>query len=209
MTTAPLPDQATTKQRDDLRKQCLQARGQMSGRRRWLAESRISEYTLSLAFSLHAQHVAGYAAVRGEVSLDQALTTLSSAGCFLYLPRVTGTEMAFHKLGRQTFLRRSPHRILEPVFSPWRPARQLDLVLVPLVGFDKHGTRLGYGAGHYDRHFAYKRELPNASPLLCGIAFECQRIEFLKRQPWDVPLNLIITERGVHRYIEQPKECTT
>ena len=77
--------------------------------------------------------------------------------------------------------------------------RWLDLVLVPLVGFDARGTRLGMGAGFYDRHFAFLRHRRTwHRPRLLGLAFDVQRVERLADAAHDVPLWGIVTERGIY-----------
>jgi 5-formyltetrahydrofolate cyclo-ligase len=71
----------------------------------------------------------------------------------------------------------------------------VSLLFIPLVGFDSAGTRLGMGAGYYDRYIG---RLPPASrPLLVGLAHEVQRSERpLTREPWDIPLDAVVTESG-------------
>jgi 5-formyltetrahydrofolate cyclo-ligase len=68
-----------------------------------------------------------------------------------------------------------------------------DVLLVPLVGFDPAGYRLGYGGGYYDRTLA---ALP-AKPLVIGIGFELSRLETIYPQPHDIPMSVIVTEHGV------------
>ena len=65
-----------------------------------------------------------------------------------------------------------------------------DIILTPLVGFDRAGNRLGQGAGHYDRAFA---EHPDATRI--GIAWSVQEVSALPVDPWDIPLHHIITEK--------------
>ncbi len=97
------------------------------------------------------------------------------------------------------------------VFRAWRPgarmqpgfggipvpaageAVQPELLLVPLVGFDAHGYRLGYGGGYYDRTLA---AMP-AKPVTVGVGFEQSQLATIHPQPHDVPMDLIVTERGV------------
>lgn len=67
-----------------------------------------------------------------------------------------------------------------------------DIILTPLVGFDSHCNRLGQGAGHYDRAFAL---WPDA--LRIGIAWSIQQVDDLPRDPWDVPLHMIVTEAEI------------
>ncbi len=72
-------------------------------------------------------------------------------------------------------------------------------MLVPLVGFDARGYRLGMGAGFYDRHFEFLRHRRTwLRPLLLGVAFEVQRLEHFADVDHDVPLWGVVTERGIY-----------
>ncbi len=84
------------------------------------------------------------------------------------------------------------HRGLTP---PWG----LDLILMPLVGFDADGGRLGMGGGFYDRTLAFLRQRRLwRRPRLIGIAHACQRVAQLPTRPWDIPLDGVVTEQGFH-----------
>jgi 5-formyltetrahydrofolate cyclo-ligase len=72
-------------------------------------------------------------------------------------------------------------------------ATRLDVVCVPLIAFDRTGTRLGHGAGYYDSTFAF-RGPRRTRPLLVGLAHAFQCVPHLDRQPWDVPLDLVVTD---------------
>jgi 5-formyltetrahydrofolate cyclo-ligase len=75
----------------------------------------------------------------------------------------------------------------------------LDLLLVPLVGFDANCNRLGMGGGYYDRTLSYlAHRLHWRRPRLIGIAHECQRVAELPVRPWDVHLDLVVTECQVY-----------
>jgi 5-formyltetrahydrofolate cyclo-ligase len=91
--------------------------------------------------------------------------------------------------------------IPEPVARGRRLTRplDLDLVLVPLVGFDRHGHRLGMGGGFYDRSFSFLRHRTRGwhRPVLIGTAFACQQIDEIPPEPWDVPLDAVATEDGI------------
>jgi 5-formyltetrahydrofolate cyclo-ligase len=79
---------------------------------------------------------------------------------------------------------------------PWA----LDLLLVPLVGFDAGCNRLGMGGGYYDSTLAYLRLRQRwHRPLLVGIAHECQRVDRIDARPWDIPLEAVVTEQWVYR----------
>ncbi|KAA6187437.1 5-formyltetrahydrofolate cyclo-ligase [Thiohalocapsa marina] len=80
-----------------------------------------------------------------------------------------------------------------------RGPQAMDLILMPLVGFDADCNRIGMGAGYYDRSLGF---LPHRRhwrrPLLIGLAHECQRVEQLEPRPWDIPLDAVVTETRLH-----------
>ena len=82
------------------------------------------------------------------------------------------------------------------------PVRHLDTILVPLVGFDAQGHRLGMGAGFYDRALRPRldRTQPFRRPRLIGVAYSIQQVDRLDPAPWDVALDLVVTERGILRF---------
>ena len=80
---------------------------------------------------------------------------------------------------------------------PWH----LDILLMPLVSFDEHGNRVGMGGGYYDRTLAYlKLRSSWKKPILVGLAHECQKSLNMQKQPWDVPLNFVITEKQLYEF---------
>jgi 5-formyltetrahydrofolate cyclo-ligase len=70
-----------------------------------------------------------------------------------------------------------------------------DAMLVPLLGVDSQGHRLGHGGGFYDRYLSDYRTLHGALPTLIGLAWEVQLLDALAPDPWDIPLNAVLTER--------------
>lgn len=141
-----------------------------------------------------AGHVAGYWAVRGELPLH---ALLAPAPAFTYcLPVLTSQQslqFAPWKFGDDVVANR--FGIPEPADAPRLEPAAMDVVLLPLVAFDRRGARLGSGAGYYDRSFAFLREGARPSkPLLVGVAYGFQEVEHLHERDWDVPLDLIATE---------------
>jgi len=93
--------------------------------------------------------------------------------------------------------------IEEPAGSRSIGARWLDVVLLPLVGFDARGLRLGTGGGYYDRAFEFRRWRTSwQAPRLVGLAYAFQQVDAIVRAPHDVLLDAVVTEEGVVR-------CTT
>ena len=71
-----------------------------------------------------------------------------------------------------------------------------DTVLLPMIGFDNEGYRLGYGGGFFDRTL---ESLRDSKPLVIGVNFELGAIATIRPQPWDIPMDYVVTERGVYR----------
>lgn len=85
--------------------------------------------------------------------------------------------------------------IREPMEEYMRPVspEQLDLIIVPAVAYDKKGYRIGYGGGYYDRFLSSL----NKDIATIGIAFDVQIIEKVSVQPFDIPVDMVITESGI------------
>jgi 5-formyltetrahydrofolate cyclo-ligase len=153
------------------------------------------------------RRVALFLGMPDEVDLRPCFATAWGRGVRLYVPRILILRrgaMTFVPLDRDARLRMNRFGIEEPDVSLSRRvhALQLDTILVPLVGFDADCHRLGMGAGFYDRALQRRGRSPGSSfrhPRLIGIAYDVQRVERIEPAPWDVALDLVVTERGVFR----------
>ena len=91
-----------------------------------------------------------------------------------------------------------PLRTARPLAPQW-----LDLIVIPLVGVDAGGGRLGMGLGFYDRALKFRRRRRLwRGPHLVGLAFECQRTEAHFAESWDVTLDCLATESGLHHFLK-------
>ena len=79
--------------------------------------------------------------------------------------------------------------------NPTAPVWTLDIILLPLVAFDRAGNRMGMGGGFYDRTLARLNNSAMERPLLIGLAHHCQEVEHLQAQSWDIPLDIIATDK--------------
>lgn len=150
------------------------------------------------------RRVAVYLSQRREADLSYVIALARQRKCRVYLPAVTHrrhNRMDFVRFDTDAHLRLNSFGILEP--DPrWVQriaVRELDLIFLPLVAVDNRGARLGSGAGFYDRrlhHLQGQRRWRR--PKLIGVAYEFQRIPQLQAQPWDVPLDAVITDRGYY-----------
>jgi len=196
MRSTPLPP-------DERRRAARARRAALGPAERAAAERAVRDHLLADARFRAASRLAAYLATGSELDLAPTLASLAPSQA-LYLPRLRQgrCRMSFarHRPGDPLVSNR--HLILQPgAAAPVVSARSLALILLPLVGFDAQGNRLGSGAGYYDRSLAFRLgpDAPDA-PLLYGIAFDCQRLPALVPHAWDVPLDAVVTERGIERW---------
>jgi 5-formyltetrahydrofolate cyclo-ligase len=146
-------------------------------------------------------NVAGYWAVRGEVPLNLAVARLASREQHYFLPVLDDSAprtLRFAEFRAGAAVAPNRFGIPEPRDAEAVSARQLDVVLLPLLAFDARGHRLGTGGGWYDTTFSFLRKQPRpARPLLVGIGYAFQQVDALPAEDWDVPLDCIATERGL------------
>jgi 5-formyltetrahydrofolate cyclo-ligase len=140
----------------------------------------------------------------GEIGTQPLLVRAWALGkrCFLpLLSQLRHDRLWFAEVRPDTPLVLNRYGIPEPEVPArrWLRAQQLDLILLPLVGFDADGNRLGMGAGFYDRSLSFLRHRRHwRKPHLLGLAHECQRLERLAPESWDVPLDGVVTDRAVY-----------
>ncbi|WP_447893247.1 5-formyltetrahydrofolate cyclo-ligase [Pseudomonas marginalis] len=148
-----------------------------------------------------AKHISLYLPTDGEIDPRLLLRAAQRRGKVTYLPVLSAwprTKMVFQRVRPGEKLLPNRFRILEPRVNAKRQRKvwTLDLVLLPLVGFDDAGGRLGMGGGFYDRSLAYlARRQDWRKPRLLGLAHECQKVERLAQASWDVPLAGTVTDK--------------
>ncbi len=151
-----------------------------------------------------SQSLAFYIANDGEISpalmIDFVLCKKSQQHQVL-LPCITkNNDLKFRVYTHQGSLAKNRYGMPEPKPNCLEVASNtIDVVFLPLVAFDSRGNRLGMGGGFYDRTFAYKAKFPKKAPLLVGLAHECQMVDALDVDLWDIPLDYIVTDKRVIR----------
>jgi 5-formyltetrahydrofolate cyclo-ligase len=149
-----------------------------------------------------AQHIALYLPNDGEIDPRPLLRAAQKRGKTTYLPVLSPwprSKMVFQQVRPHEHLTKNRFGIPEPRRNrkQQRKVWALDLVLLPLVGFDRHGGRLGMGGGFYDRSLAYLKMRKNwHKPTLWGLAHECQQVDHLAMASWDVPLQATLTNKA-------------
>ena len=207
--TAQAGSASSPSERQRLRRELRQRRRSLSPSQRAKAHRQFAHLLLASSWSSRllqaGQRVAVYFAYGYEADLQHVITLARRRRCALYLPVITDfrhSRMRFVRYEADSAMRVNRYGIAEPDprHAAIIPVRQLDLVLLPLVGFDAEGSRLGSGAGFYDRSLHHLREGRRwRRPKLIGVGYECQRVARLQPDRWDVPLDGILTERGLQR----------
>ncbi|MDZ7869765.1 MAG: 5-formyltetrahydrofolate cyclo-ligase [Rheinheimera sp.] len=144
-----------------------------------------------------ARHIALYLSNDGELDTAPLLAKLQNMGKTLYLPVLhpfCAGYLLFQRYDANTKMTLNKFGIAEPkpdVSAILLPA-QFDIIFMPLVAFDAQGQRLGMGGGFYDRTLA---SLPQGGqkPLLIGLAHQCQQVDAVPAEAWDVPLPMVLT----------------
>ncbi|MGL4317869.1 MAG: 5-formyltetrahydrofolate cyclo-ligase [Pseudomonas sp.] len=193
--------EAGTLSRPVLRRQLRQARRQLSPLQQKQAARDLYRQLAQHPLFRRARHIALYLPSDGEIDPRPLLRTAQRRGKSTYLPVLSAwprTHMVFQRVQAHEQLARNRFRIEEPRANPTRQRRAwaLDLILLPLVGFDETGGRLGMGGGFYDRSLAYRQLRKNwHKPTLLGLAHECQKVDRLALASWDVRLQAVVTDR--------------
>lgn len=146
-----------------------------------------------------ARALACYMPVNGELDTRPLMHHSLETGRDVYLPVIDGGDMWFAQWHGESLSVNRTARLPQPAKRSQRlqNTRALDMVIVPLVAFTEDGTRLGQGGGYYDRMFAHHRYTRWRRPALIGAAHHIQQTETIPRDPWDVSLSAIITNRNI------------
>ena len=147
----------------------------------------------------HAQHIGCYWPMAGEVDTRALITELLSQGKTMYLPRCQkNASLRFYRYTCGDSLLTGAYQTQEPdCAQPERDCDLLDCVIVPMVAFDQHRNRLGWGKGHFDRSFAFKKQHHNTQPTLIGLAYAMQELPRIEAAAWDVAMDHVVTEHSI------------
>jgi 5-formyltetrahydrofolate cyclo-ligase len=188
-------DRNRAAQRRQLRQDLRAGRRALPAADRIAAANGLASHLLTLPFAPKSGYVAGYWAMDGEIALHAWQLGLPRE-CVYCLPVLCDDQrLRFAPWRPGDALVSNRHGIPEPdvAASSLLEGESLALVVLPLVGFDERGNRLGMGGGWYDRSFAFRHER-SAPPYLVGAAFALQQVPPVEAEPWDVRLDAVCTE---------------
>lgn len=178
-----------------IRQQLITKRHQLSHHDQQQASQAVAQHFLK-RYQSAFQHIAFYVSHDNEID---PLFIVENTHAAFYLPCIHNHHMHFLTTDLNFELTHHYQKIRQPHFNPDQvfAAEHLDCVLVPLVGCNRQGYRLGRGAGHYDRAFQFKLG-QQCKPWLIGLAYDWQVIEDFSADAWDVPLDIIITNQTLY-----------
>lgn len=169
------------------------------------ASARICQTFKTLDAFQAASRISGFLAFDGEADPLPLMTWASEMKRQVFVPIIIAKRqpLLFSPWHPAIPMRINSFGIAEPDVpnDQWIEPRELDFVITPIVAFDENCHRIGVGGGYYDRSFAFlNSRYPDHSrrPVMIGFAFELQRVKTMIRQPWDVQLDAIVTERQIY-----------
>ena len=179
--------------KSNIRKQFLTKRSLLSAREVEQLSRDIYRQILSTSLIEETKIIASYFAISNEVSLNLLLTVHKN----IYLPVIKANHsMEFSKYTCSKELVNNKYGIPEPASKQTISAHEIGVCFVPLVAFNRQGVRLGMGGGYYDRYFEHNKDKKKPTKLV-GIAYDFQESDTIKAQSWDIPLDMIITNKEV------------
>lgn len=190
--------------RHELRKLVRQQRNQLSSDIQYQASQDLIRRFAALPEMQTCHHIALYLSADGELDTQPLIEWLWSQGKAVYLPVLhpfSAGHLLFLHYQSSTPMTYNKFGILEPKLDQTlvKPVKELDLICTPLVAFDSHGHRLGMGGGYYDRTLAHWFKTgEGAQPM--GLAHDCQHVEQLPTEAWDIPLPKIITPSQIWQW---------
>ncbi|MDX1541665.1 MAG: 5-formyltetrahydrofolate cyclo-ligase, partial [Geminicoccaceae bacterium] len=177
--------------KEDLRRLMVERRARLDQACRERASAAAASRLLETLGGLTVRCVAGFWPLEGEIDPRPAVAALARRGAGQALPRMQSFRepLAFHLHIPGVPLVEGRFKVMEPPADA--PPAEPDLILVPLLAFDRRGHRLGYGAGFYDRTIAeHRRRRPIRA---IGFAFACQEADEVPLEPHDQPLDGVVT----------------
>lgn len=178
-----------------IRRHMRDRRAALSHKQQSIAENGLAQHSRKSARLLQAKKILSYAPFAGEISPNKLIKNLATNR--ISFPRISNFRLCQMRLYPASKIERlNKYGIEEPkaIGSPER-ANSFDVILVPLVAFDRDGNRIGMGRGYYDRALQSLTHQKSTRPFLIGIAHHFQEVKSCQATAWDVPLDAILTDR--------------
>jgi 5-formyltetrahydrofolate cyclo-ligase len=188
--------------KSEARRLIRRARASIPPLERYAAESAVAIQAKQLGLLRRGLKVAAYIPAGSEFSPWLLMLRAILGGVEVYLPKVPkrGRKLTFVRLDAKNRWKLGPQNILEPQSGVPCSPRDLDIVFLPLLGFDSNLARLGQGGGYYDCTFEFRRwRRVWKKPRLVGLAFDVQHVKQLAVDTWDLRLDYILSGQRIWR----------
>lgn len=154
---------------------------------------KISNKLFLLPYFAEAERIALYSPIKNEVLTEKIFKKSKELGKVIYFPRVESASLTFCRVNNFTELMPGKFGVLEPnPDSETIPAKNLDLIIIPGVAFDRVGRRIGYGKGYYDRIL-----LEVGKEKRAALAYGFQVVDFLPEETGDARMGIVVTESEI------------
>jgi 5-formyltetrahydrofolate cyclo-ligase len=181
-----------------LRNELRARRTQLDESERQVMDASINHFLTSFIAEHRPATIAAFWAFDGEPGLLPTLELSSRQGTQIVLPVVinspAGKTLIFRQWSPDTVMKTNSFGIPEPEDTPEVLLSDIDLILIPLVGWDETGGRLGMGAGFYDR--VLQPFSQSDTPIRTGVAYQLQKVATVPDEPWDIRLHRVLSENG-------------
>lgn len=198
ITESPTPAAraAVQSRKKAIRRTAREARRSLSAEERREASARIAATVVHSHFFRRSRRIACYLPMPEEVDTWPIIERAWRMKKRIFAPMLAPERLLrFREVRPDTTLVTTGFGLQEPVSGDELSARELDLVITPLVAFDDSASRIGMAGGYYDRTFSFLRGRKSLlRPRLVGVAFACQHVEKVPLNPWDIGLYRVITE---------------
>lgn len=187
------------KNKQDLRTHIRQQRQQLSEAFQKQAAGAICKQLVNLSNYQQASSIALYLTHEAEVDTQAIIQAATQNDKIIALPVIEAQYLlSFYPYAPGDVLQNNKYGIAEPNAKQLNaiPLQAIDLLIMPLLAFDKEGHRIGQGAGYYDRTLATLSK--QERPYLCGIAYELQKVDHIDTDAWDIDLDAVVTEEQIY-----------
>ncbi|MDH3491296.1 MAG: 5-formyltetrahydrofolate cyclo-ligase [Gammaproteobacteria bacterium] len=180
----------------DLRATALRARREMHPDTRARASAKICERVIRSREFSSSCFVGCFLPMDDEVDTRDIIARAWRANKRIFVPVLrAGHKMSFREIRPESTLERNWFGIWEPASGDFISPRNLDIVITPTVAYDRQNNRIGMGSGYYDRCFSFLRHRKHwFRPKLVGVVFECQKVEKITPNAWDIRLYRVISD---------------
>jgi 5-formyltetrahydrofolate cyclo-ligase len=184
--------------KNQIRREVRNRRKQLSAQQQQDAASTLAKKVLNCVLHHGAKRVALFLSIDGEIPTNKTIASLWQNGIEVFIPLIhpfNPKYLLFIRYAPDSLLTRNPLGMLEPKpnCNHVCPLTQLDILFTPLVAFDNTGHRLGMGGGFYDRTLACHFNQKRTKPQIIGVAHDCQQVDSVPTQSWDIPLSALLT----------------